>query len=140
MAASARGTMNLGVFFKNTGHHIAAWRHPDAQPDAGVNARHYVQCAITSERACFDFLFFADSAAVRDTKSYETLSRTAQYTAYFEPTTLLGALAMVTERIGLVSTATTSYNEPYHVARRFASLDWLSAGRAGWNVVTSGNE
>ncbi|MDB5572692.1 MAG: xenobiotic compound monooxygenase, DszA family, subunit [Hyphomicrobiales bacterium] len=139
MAASARGTMNLGVFFKNTGHHIAAWRHPDAQPDAGVNARHYVQCAITSERACFDFLFFADSAAVRDTKSYETLSRTAQYTAYFEPTTLLGALAMVTERIGLVSTATTSYNEPYHVARRFASLDWLSAGRAGWNVVTSGN-
>lgn len=130
--------MHLGVFFKNTGHHLASWRHPDAQPDAGVNLKHYADCARTAERAGLDFIFFADSAAVRDAPM-ETLSRSSQFTAYFEPTTLLSALAMVTERIGLVSTATTSYNEPYNIARRFASLDHISAGRAGWNVVTSGN-
>ena len=130
--------MHVGMFFKNTGHHIASWRHPDSQPDAGINIRHYAQCAQAAERAGFDFIFFADSAAVRET-DIEPLSRSSQYTAYFEPTTLLSALAMVTERIGLVATQTTSYNEPYNIARRFASLDHLSAGRAGWNVVTSGN-
>jgi FMN-dependent oxidoreductase (nitrilotriacetate monooxygenase family) len=131
--------MAFGIFFKNTGHHIAAWRHPDAQPDAGINVQHYADCAITSEKACFDFLFFADAAAVRDKASNEVLSRSAQFTAYFEPTTLLSALAMVTKHIGLVATATTSYNEPYNIARRYASLDHISGGRAGWNVVTSGN-
>jgi len=130
--------MHVGMFFKNTGHHIASWRHPGAQPDAGINIRHYTECAQKAEQAGFDFIFFADSAAVRET-GIEPLSRSSQYTAYFEPTTLLAALAMVTERIGLVATQTTSYNEPYNIARRFASLDHLSAGRAGWNVVTSGN-
>lgn len=133
------GQMNLGVFFKNTGHHIAAWRHRGSQPDAGINLRHYIECAQASEAAGFDFLFFADSAATRDA-ALEPLSRSSQYTAYFEPTTLLSALAGATRHIGLVSTATTSYNEPYNIARRFASLDHLSAGRAGWNVVTSGND
>ena len=133
-----REQMHVGVFFKNTGHHIAAWRHPGAQMDAGINIRHYAECARTCERAGFDFIFFADSAAVREAP-LEVLSRSSQYTAYFEPITLLSALAMVTEHIGLVSTATTSYNEPYHVARKFASLDHISGGRAGWNVVTSGN-
>lgn len=133
------GLMNFGVFFKNTGHHIAAWRHPAAQMDAGINLRHYVQCAQASEAAGFDFLFFADSAAVREA-ALEPLSRSSQYTAYFEPTTLLAALSTATQNIGLVATATTSYNEPYNIARRFASLDHLSAGRAGWNVVTSGND
>ena len=130
--------MHVGVFFKNTGHHIAAWRHPRTQMDAGVNVKHYIACVKTCERAGFDFIFFADSAAVRDTP-FEILSRSAQYTAYFEPLTLLSALATHTEHIGLVATATTSYNEPYHIARKFASLDHISAGRAGWNVVTSGN-
>src|SRR5262245_41073749 len=139
MSRLSREKMHLGVFFKNTGHHIAAWRHPGAQPDAGVNIQHYAACAQTSERAGFDFLFFADSAAVKNEKNYDVLARTSQYTAYFEPLTLLSALAMVTKHIGLVSTATTSYNEPYHVARKFASLDHISKGRAGWNVVTSGN-
>ena len=139
MTAPKRGPMNLGVFFKNTGHHIAAWRHPGAQPDAGINIRHYADCARISERACFDFLFFADAAAVREKVPYDILARSSQFTAYFEPTTLLSALAMATERIGLVATATTSYNEPYHVARKFASIDHISGGRAGWNVVTSGN-
>lgn len=138
--ADARATrMQLGVFFNHTGHHIASWRHPKADADAGINIDHYVRLAQTAEAAGLDFLFFADSAATAERRR-ESLRRSAQYTAYFEPTTLLGALAMVTKRIGLVATATTSYNEPYNVARRFASLDHISKGRAGWNVVTSGNE
>jgi alkanesulfonate monooxygenase len=139
MTEKRPGFMQFGVFFKNTGHHLAAWRHPRSQPDAGINVQHYADCARTAEKASFDFLFFADSAAVRNIP-FETLSRSSQYTAYFEPTTLLAALAMVTKHIGLVATATTSYNQPYHVARKFASLDHISGGRAGWNVVTSGNE
>jgi len=131
--------MHLGVFFNHTGHHLASWRHPKAQADAAVNLNHYVGLAQTAEQAGFDFIFFADSAAVRETKP-EVLRRSAQYTAYFEPVTLLSALAVVTKHIGLVATATTSYNEPYNVARRFASLDYISGGRAAWNVVTSGND
>jgi N-acetyl-S-(2-succino)cysteine monooxygenase len=135
---TARGKMHLGVFFNHTGHHIASWRHPRADADAACSIEHYVKLACTAEQAGLDFLFFADSAAVRDAP-LESLSRSAQYTAYFEPTTLLSALAMVTKHIGLVATATTSYNEPYNIARRYASLDWISKGRAAWNVVTSGN-
>jgi len=138
MALQRPGSMHVGVFFNHTGHHVASWRHPRAQADAGVNIEHYVQMAQTAERAGFDFIFFADSAAVREAKA-EALNRSAQYTAYFEPITLLSALAMVTKHLGLVATATTSYNEPYHVARKYASLDWISHGRAAWNVVTSGN-
>ena len=138
MAPSRTKKMQLGVFFNHTGHHIASWRHEKADADAGINIDHYIRLAQTAEAAGLDFLFFADSAATAERRP-ESLRRSAQYTAYFEPTTLLGALAMVTKRIGLVSTATTSYNEPYNVARRFASLDHISKGRAGWNVVTSGN-
>jgi len=131
--------MHLGVFFNHTGHHLASWRHPKAQADAAINLNHYIGLAQTAEKAGLDFIFFADSAAVRETKP-GVLRRSAQYTAYFEPVTLLSALAVVTKHIGLVATATTSYNEPYNVARRFASLDYISGGRAAWNVVTSGNE
>ena len=138
MAEAGAKRMHLGVFFNHTGHHIASWRHPRAEADAHINVEHYVRLAQTAEAAGLDFLFFADSAATAERRP-ESLRRSAQYTAYFEPTTLLGALAMVTKRIGLVATATTSYNEPYNVARRFASLDHISKGRAGWNVVTSGN-
>ena len=127
----------MGVFFKNTGHHIASWLHPDAQPDAGVNIQHYVDCVWRCEQASLDFIFFADSVAVRNAPP-EILSQMAQFTAYFEPITLLSALAMATDRIGLVCTATTSFSEPYNIARMYASLDHLSGGRAGWNVVTSG--
>ena len=112
----ADARMHLGVFFNHTGHHIASWRHPQADADAGINIEHYVRLAQTAESAGLDFLFFADSAAVAERRP-ESLRRSAQYTAYFEPLTLLSALAMVTKRIGLVSTATTSYNEPYHVAK-----------------------
>jgi FMN-dependent oxidoreductase (nitrilotriacetate monooxygenase family) len=130
--------MHLGAFFHPTGNHVAAWLHPDAQIDAGTNFRHYAEITQTAERGKFDLMFVADAVATRDGK-LAALSRWPQYMAYFDPLTLLPALAAVTSRIGLVATATTSYNEPYHVARKFASLDHISGGRAGWNVVTSSN-
>ena len=129
-------TMKLGAFFHPTGNHVAAWRHPEAQIDAGTNFRHYAQITQTAERSKFDLMFVADAVAVRD-GNLSALSRWPQYMAYFDPLTLLPALAAVTQHIGLVATATTSYNEPYHIARKFASLDHIRGGRAGWNVVTS---
>jgi alkanesulfonate monooxygenase len=93
----------------------------------------------TAERAKFDMMFLADGVAVRRGQEPEALSRSGQI-VHFEPLTLLSALSAVTERIGLVATASTTYNEPFHIARKFASLDYLSGGRAGWNVVTSATE
>lgn len=132
-----KGELRLGAFFNPTGHHVASWRHPGAQADAGINFRHYVEIAQTAERAKFDMVFLADNVCVRDA-NMEALSRSAQYIANFEPITLISALAAVTDRIGLTCTASTSYNEPFHIARKFASLDHISGGRAGWNLVTSG--
>lgn len=131
-------TMRLGAFFHPTGNHVASWLHPDAQIDAGTNFQHYVQLAQTAERAKFDLMFLADSAAVRD-GDLAALKRWPQYMCFFDPFTLMAGLAAVTRHIGLVATATTSYNEPYTLARRLASLDYMSNGRAGWNVVTSSN-
>ena len=128
--------LHLGAFFHPTGNHVAAWLHPDAQIDAGTNFQHYAEIAQIAERGKFDLMFVADAVAVRDGK-LSALKRWPQYMAYFDPMTLLPALAAVTTNIGLVATATTSYNEPYHIARKFASLDHISNGRAGWNVVTS---
>jgi alkanesulfonate monooxygenase SsuD/methylene tetrahydromethanopterin reductase-like flavin-dependent oxidoreductase (luciferase family) len=130
--------LKLGAFFHPTGHHVAAWLAEGSQIDAGTNFEHYVRLAQTAERAKFDLVFLADAIATRD-GNVEGLSRWPQYMAYFEPLTLLSALAAVTKNIGLVCTATTSYNEPYHIARKFASLDHISHGRVGWNVVTSSN-
>jgi len=127
--------LKLGAFIMAGGHHVAGWRHPRGQPDAGQNIAHYRQLAQTAERAKFDALFLADGVAIRSHDA-DTLYRTAR-AASFEPLTLLSALSQVTEHIGLVATVSTTYNEPYHVARKFASLDHLSNGRAGWNVVTS---
>src|SRR5580698_3963859 len=137
-SSSDRRQMKLGAFFHPTGHHVASWLHPEAQIDAGTNVEHYIELAQTAERGKFDLMFLADALATRD-GNLEALSRWPQYMAYFEPITLLSAIAAVTKRIGLVSTATTSYNEPYNVARKYASLDHISGGRAGWNVVTSAN-
>ena len=128
--------LKLGAFFHPSGNHVAAWLHPDAQIDAGTNFKHYARLAQTAERGKFDLMFLADALAVRDGK-LAALSRWPQYMAYFDPVTLLSAIAALTEHIGLVATATTSYNEPYNIARKFASLDHISGGRAGWNVVTS---
>lgn len=123
-----------------TGHHVAAWRHPDAQADGGLNFQHYRQIAQTAERGKFDMIFLADNLAVRNwDQKTEALSRSG-HLVHFEPLTLLSALSVVTERLGLVATASTTYNEPFHIARKFASLDHLSGGRAGWNVVTSATE
>jgi alkanesulfonate monooxygenase len=121
--------MKLGLFFAPGGHHLAAWRHPNAYP-YGFDIKSYVACAQTAERACFDMVFVADVYSLTPDGKYRDTLR-------FEPITLLSALAMVTSRVGLVATATTTYNEPYNVARQFASLDQISYGRAGWNIVTS---
>jgi FMN-dependent oxidoreductase (nitrilotriacetate monooxygenase family) len=129
--------LRLGAFYNPTGHHVASWRHPQSQADAGINFEHYVELAQTAERAKMDLVFLADNISVREAHP-EALARSAQYIANMEPITLISALAGRTSRIGLVATASTSYNEPYHVARKFASIDHISHGRAGWNLVTSG--
>jgi FMN-dependent oxidoreductase (nitrilotriacetate monooxygenase family) len=121
--------MKLGLFFAPGGHHLAAWRHPNAYPH-GFDIESYVAFAQAAERACFDMVFVADVYSLTPRGKHADSLR-------FEPLTLLSALAMVTARIGLVATATTTYNEPYNVARKFASLDQISHGRAGWNIVTS---
>jgi FMN-dependent oxidoreductase (nitrilotriacetate monooxygenase family) len=132
--------MHLGAFLYPTGYHVAAWRHPDVPADAGINFQHFAELARTAERGKFDFIFLADSLAVRG-RDLPALSRTAiRYVAQFEPLTLLSALAVVTKRIGLVASASTTYNDPFHLARKLASIDHLSQGRAGWNLVTSQNE
>lgn len=125
--------LKLGAFLMATGHHVAAWRHPQVPANAGLDFKHYKHLAQVAERARFDTLFVADSVAAA---TGDIASRMAR-SDHFEPLTLLSALSAVTEHIGLISTVTTSYNEPYHVARKFASLDHLSGGRAGWNLVTS---
>lgn len=137
MSGSTR-TMKLGVFFNTTGHHVASWRHPQSQADAGINFKHHVEMAKTAERGRFAMIFLADNPAVREA-AVDAVSRSAQYIANFEPITLLSALAAVTGKIGLVATASTTFNEPYNIARKFASLDWISNGRAGWNIVTTAN-
>ncbi|HBO3777799.1 TPA: LLM class flavin-dependent oxidoreductase [Pseudomonas aeruginosa] len=127
--------LKLGAFLANSGHHVAAWRHPRAQADASLDFDYFKRVAQTAERGRFDALFVADVVALWG-HHLDALSRTARG-EHFEPLTLMAALAAVTSRIGLIATATTSYNEPYHIARKFASLDYLSKGRAAWNLVTS---
>lgn len=129
--------MKLGMFVRPCGHHIASWRHPAGQADAGVNFAHFVQMAQTAERGLFDLLFSADSPTSW-TADVAGLNR-SHYVAWIEPFPLLTALSGFTKNIGLVCTASTSFEEPYALARRFASLDLISGGRAGWNVVTTGN-
>jgi FMN-dependent oxidoreductase (nitrilotriacetate monooxygenase family) len=118
--------LSIAAFMMRHGHHVAAWRHP--QTDLASNPfKVFQQQVRDAEKACLDAVFFADSLAL--TGGVPAL----------EPLTLLSALAASTERIGLIGTATTTYNEPYTVARQFASLDQISDGRAGWNLVTSDN-
>jgi FMN-dependent oxidoreductase (nitrilotriacetate monooxygenase family) len=130
-------TMRLGAFMRPISIHTAAWRYPGAFADANFNFAHLKRFAQTLERGRFDAFFMADHLAVLN-MPMNALQRSATVTS-FDPLTLLPALAAVTDHLGLIATASTSYNEPYHVARKFASLDHLSGGRAGWNVVTSAN-
>lgn len=117
--------------------HTGAWRYPGSWPDANFNFAHLKRLAQTLEQARFDAFFMADHLAVLN-MPIQALRRSHTSTS-FEPFTLLSALAAVTEKIGLVATASTTFDAPYHVARRFASLDHLSGGRAGWNLVTTSN-
>jgi FMN-dependent oxidoreductase (nitrilotriacetate monooxygenase family) len=122
--------LHLNVFIPTTGHHEASWLHPKSQPDRITDISYYREIARIAESGRFDSLFLADQLAI---------GRSVRHIAQgkLEPLTLLAALAGATERIGLIATATTTYNEPYNLARQFASLDHISGGRAGWNIVTS---
>ena len=134
---SGQRQLHLGAFMRPASIHTGAWRYPGAFPDANFNFAHMKRFAQTLERGRFDAFFMADHLAVLN-MPMDALRRSATVTS-FEPMTLLSALATVTEHLGLVATGSTTYDEPYHVARRFASLDHISGGRAGWNVVTTSN-
>jgi FMN-dependent oxidoreductase (nitrilotriacetate monooxygenase family) len=129
--------LRLGAFMRPVTIHTGAWRYPGAYPDANFNFAHMKRFAQTLERGRFDAFFMADHLAVLN-MPVASLKRSHTVTS-FEPMTLLPALAAVTEHLGLIATASTTFDAPYHVARRFASLDHISGGRAGWNLVTTSN-
>ena len=131
------GEMSSGMLDWPCGHHIAAWRHPDGIPNSGSNLPHIIELAQLAERGLFDMFCMADSVSFwrgeLDAMTHDS------YGTWIEPFTLMGSLAQHTTNLGVVCTATPTYDEPYSLARRFASLDLVSGGRAGWNLVTSGN-
>ena len=129
--------LHFGAFMRPASIHTASWQYPGQFADANFNFAHQVRFAKTLERGLFDAMFMADHLALMN-MPMAALRRSATVTS-FDPMTLLPALAVVTEHLGLISTASTTYNEPYHVARKFSSLDHISNGRAGWNLVTSTN-
>ncbi|RYZ10071.1 MAG: LLM class flavin-dependent oxidoreductase [Myxococcales bacterium] len=127
---SRSGQFHLNAFLMSVGHHEAAWRLPESDPLSNTSLSHFKNLATIAERGKLDSLFFADSPVL-----WNKLGRRPGGT--LEPTVLLAALVGATSRIGLIATASTTYNEPFNLARRFASLDHLSEGRAGWNIVTT---
>ncbi|MEH7012801.1 LLM class flavin-dependent oxidoreductase [Neobacillus niacini] len=127
---SIRKKLKFGAIIHGVGGNIAGWRHPDIQADASVSLDFYTKQAQKAEEGKFDLVFIADGLHINEKSIPHFLNR-------FEPLTILSALAAVTSKIGLVGTLSTSYSEPFNVARQFASLDHISHGRAGWNVVTS---
>jgi FMN-dependent oxidoreductase (nitrilotriacetate monooxygenase family) len=136
----SRRQLKLGAFLYTPGSHSAGWRHPDAVPETDMDFGWYVHMARTAERGLIDCVFFQDTAAVSGSANLDGVGAVRPRVArqvYLEPVSLIAALAAVTENIGLVSTATTTYAEPYDLARRFATIDHISGGRAGWNLVTS---
>ncbi len=136
-----RGHMRLGMSLRGLGYHPAAWRHPQVPADGSLRFEHYVHNTQSAERGLFDMIFFADGIGIRERDEPRgSLARSGYEIVEMEPMTLLPALAALTKHIGLVTTASTTYNEPYHIARKFATLDLISGGRAGWNVVTSWSE
>lgn len=134
-----RGRMNLSVFLRGDGHyHMAGWRHPDASLEVAFSIEPWIELARTLERGKMDMLFIADSPAAYGVDNPEQFTRIASNFG-FEPFTVVSALAMVTKHLGLAMTASTTWSDPYTIARLFASLDRISGGRAGWNVVTGRN-
>ncbi|WNC13820.1 LLM class flavin-dependent oxidoreductase [Brevibacillus brevis] len=127
-------TLHLNLFLSSMGHHEAAWRHPSSKVADILEFSHLQRLAQKAEQAKLDSLFLADR--------YATSRKAVKYGAVsgLEPLTLLSALAVATRRIGLIATVSTSFNEPFNIARRFSSLDHLSNGRAGWNIITSGTD
>jgi FMN-dependent oxidoreductase (nitrilotriacetate monooxygenase family) len=123
--------LSLNLFIYPGGHHEAAWRHPNSEPERILDIGFYLDLARRAETAKFDAIFFADGPSLPTNIRYASRFR-------IEPTTWLSAIAMATERLGLIATASTTYSEPYNLARQFATLDHLSRGRAGWNIVTTG--
>ena len=122
--------LRLGAFFSGTGSNMASWRHPQAVPDGPINLQYYRELTRKAEAAKLDFVFFGDGLYISEKSHPIFLNR-------FEPLTLLAALAMDTTHIGLAATLSTTYSEPFTVARQFASIDHISNGRVGWNIVTS---
>ncbi|HEV2512527.1 LLM class flavin-dependent oxidoreductase [Bosea sp. (in: a-proteobacteria)] len=122
--------LTLNLFIYPGGHHEAAWRYKDSEPARVLDIRYYQELAQKAEAAKFDAIFFADGPSLPENVRYSSRVR-------FEPVTWLTAIAAATEKIGLIGTASTTYNEPYNLARLFASLDHISGGRAGWNIVTT---
>ncbi|HEX9556138.1 MAG TPA: LLM class flavin-dependent oxidoreductase, partial [Reyranella sp.] len=120
-----RRMMHLGAFVHETGQHVAAWRHPQAHAESGTSFAQAVEVAQAAERGKFDLLFLADSAAVNLSANPDARGRMGKVVK-FEPMTILSALAAVTKNLGLVATSTTTFNEPYTLARQFASLDQIS--------------
>ncbi|GAA4488375.1 LLM class flavin-dependent oxidoreductase [Gluconacetobacter asukensis] len=126
--------MKLGLFFEPSGRHIGAWRHPDAAHAGATSSENFIRIARKAEASLFDFLFIADTNNVwEDLEYYSRVDRTG----VIDPLVILTLLSQHTSRIGLIATASTTYTQPFHLARSFASLDYVSGGRAGWNVVTS---
>lgn len=128
--------IKLSAFLIGAGQHLGGWRHPEAPSDGNTNFELFRKLARTAERGLFDALFLADNLTVIPGSAQGGSARIVGY----EPVTLFSALASVTERIGFIATASTTYEEPFSLARKFASLDLLSNGRAGWNVVTSAGD
>ncbi len=122
--------LHLNLFIHGRGHHEAAWRHPNASPLPLEDITYYVEMAQRAERGLFDSIFFADQLALGP--DVAQAPRT-----WLEPVTTLAALAMATTHIGLIATCSTTYTEPYNLARQYATIDHISRGRAGWNIVTS---
>ena len=122
--------MHLNLFIHSRGHHEASWRHPKASTKALTDISYFIEAAQTAERGLFDSVFLADTLIVHDDVAHA--ART-----WLEPISTLGALAMATKKIGLIATASTTYMEPFNLARQFSSLDHVSKGRIGWNIVTT---
>jgi alkanesulfonate monooxygenase len=134
---STKRQLRLGAFMRPASIHTGAWRYPGAYPDANFNFALLKRFAQRLEAARFDAFFMADHMAVLN-MPMDALKRSHTATS-FEPFTLLSALSQATQHIGLVATGSTTFDAPYHIARRFASLDHISGGRAGWNIVTTSN-
>ncbi|RGD90061.1 LLM class flavin-dependent oxidoreductase [Acinetobacter sp. SWAC57] len=136
--SESKRQIKLGAFLQSVGHHLAAWRHPEVNPEDVTSLEHLKNLAKIAEQGKFDAIFFADGLGWPQAAPHLLAKGAPAY--YWEPLTVLSVLSQVTEKIGLISTISTSYLAPFHLARLFASLDHISHGRTGWNLVTSGTD